>query len=101
MSKDFVKYKDDTLCIYYSDYGIENRNYDCLFDFLGEYDIITASELEQDIIIMSNEVFLFTNQDEGMLARKGFVDLSRISSLKEFIDVKNDRHLNFVNWYYS
>ena len=43
MSKDSVKYENKVLTIQYKNYGKNGRNYGDLFDFLGDYDIITAS----------------------------------------------------------
>ena len=101
MSKDGVKYENNILNICYSNYGAENRNYDALFDFLGDFDIVTASELGNDVIIMSNEVFNFSHQDEQKLRKNTFVELEKISSLNEFIDNNNEEHIDFMKWYNS
>ena len=99
MTKDSVKYENNILSIRYSNYGAENRNYDALFDFLGDCDIVTASELGNDVIVMSNEIFNFSHQDEQKLRKNAFVELEKISYLNEFIDNNNKEHIDFIHWY--
>jgi hypothetical protein len=99
--KDLVSYKDGTLSIQFAKYGQDGRNYCELFDFLGNYDIITANELGQDVIVMSEIVFMFSNFDEGRLKREYCIDLEAISTLKEFVDAENPAHQDFLEWYYK
>ena len=96
---DFVFYQNDTLKINYLNYGKKGRNYSELFDFLGNFDIITASEIGQDSILMDNDVFLFTSLHEVFLRNNSFVNVPKISSLKDFIDYKNEDHIAFLKWY--
>ena len=96
---DSVSYDDGVLTIRYEKYGSENRNYDSLFDFLGDFDIITASEIGEDIIIMSEEVFKFTKKDELSLGINGFVKLDRICCLEEYLDMEDESHVLFNEWY--
>lgn len=99
--KNIVKYKNGILTISYSNYGGENRNYCQLFDFLGDFDIITANELGQDVIVMSDIIFIFSSFDEGRLKRDGIVELEAMSTLQEFIDLENPDHYEFLEWYYN
>lgn len=94
-----VNYENGVLKIHYSKYGEEGRNYDELFNFLGDFDIITASEIGQDVIVLSGEVFLFTSMDEGILKRNSFVEIEKLCSLTEFIEKNNQDHIDFLNWY--
>ncbi len=98
---DKVKYENKTLEIHYDDYGNDGRNYGELFDFLGDYDVITASEIGQDVIVMNEIVFQFSHMDEGRLQKDKYVYLSEVSSLKDFIDFEDVQHVNFYKWYYS
>ena len=98
---DLVLFQNGILTIFYPKYGTKDRNYDSLFDFLGDYDIITASEIGKDTIVMSESVFLFTNDDEQTLKNDGYVSLTLISDLKSYIDKDNENHINFLNWYYN
>ena len=96
---DSIEYKDNLLRINYADYGFEGRNYDALFDFLGDFDIITASEIGQDVIIFDSDVFYFTNNDEKHLKENGFVILQKVSFVNDFIDHNDIEQLSFLNWY--
>jgi hypothetical protein len=98
---DNIKYEDNQLIINYSNYGSESRNYGDLFDFLGDFDIVTASELGQDEIVMSGIVFSFTSQDEARLKRQGSVILTKELELAEYIERENNNHLEFLRWYSS
>lgn len=85
--------------ISYSNYGSEGRNYGELFDFLGDSDIITASEIGQDIILMANHVYSFSVQDEFKLKRTGKISLNKECSLEDYIEMDNPEHLEFLQWY--
>lgn len=98
---DKVKYKNRSLEIHYDGYGTDGRNYGELFDFLGDFDIVTASEIGQDVIIMSGIVFLFSPFDESRLRDKNYVQLPEVGSLNTFIDLTNKDHIDFYNWYYG
>ena len=95
-----VKTSKNEIIIHYERYGSEHSNYGELFDFLGDYDIITASEIGQDVIIMSGEVFLFRFEDERKLQKTSTVTLKKICSLEEYIDKNNVDDLEFLKWYY-
>lgn len=97
--KDNATYKNGILTISFANYGKEGRNYCELFDFLGDFDIITANELGQDVIVMSEIVFMFSNFDEGRLKRSSSVELEAVCSLQEFVDPKNFDHSEFLQWY--
>lgn len=92
---------DDVLTIRYANYGNEDRNYDALFDYLGDFDIITASEIGEDIIISNEEVYKFTKKNELALSINGFVKLDRISCLEEYLDMENESHKSFSEWFYN
>jgi hypothetical protein len=96
---DSIEYKDDLLRINYADYGNENRNYDALFDFLGDFDIITASEIGNDVIIFDSDVFYFTKNDEQKLKENGFVLLQKVGFLANFINHDDDEQKSFYKWY--
>lgn len=98
---DNIKYEDNQLIINYSNYGLENRNYGDLFDFLGDFDIVTASELGQDEIVMSGIVFRFTPQDEARLKQQGSVILTKELELTEYVNRENNNHIEFLTWYNS
>ncbi|MCA0362692.1 MAG: hypothetical protein LCH67_01495 [Bacteroidetes bacterium] len=97
--KESVSYRNGILKITFPDYGKDGRNYGELFDFLGDFDIITASELGQDVIVMSDTVFMFTNSDEGQLARNSYIELGQVCFLKDFIEPANAVHTDFLKWY--
>jgi hypothetical protein len=97
--KDKVVFETGILKITFPNYGKDDRNYGELFDFLGDFDIINANELGKDVILMSGVVFMFTNSDEGQLARKSYIELEQICSLKDFLEPSNSVHTDFSNWY--
>lgn len=99
--KDNATFENGLLTISYPNYGNDGRNYCELFDFLGDFDIITANELGQDVIVMSEIVFMFSNFDEGRLAKDSCIELEAVSSLKEFADPTNQDHREFLEWYYN
>lgn len=101
VASDKIEYRNNALTIHFRNYGDDGRNYGELFDFLGDFDIVTASEIGQDIIVMSDNVFQFTHSDECKLRRDSFVVLERECSLKEYIDKNDSNHLNFLQWYYN
>lgn len=95
-----VEYQNEILTIEFAGYGTGNINYNELFDFLGENDIITASEIGEDCILMSNELFLFTHKDEQILKDTGKVQLERKCTLRDWVVEKNiPLDNNFVKWY--
>ncbi len=96
---DSIEYKDNLLRINYADYGFEGRNYDALFDFLGDFDIITASEIGQDVILFDSDVFYFTKNDEQKLKENGFVLLKKVSNIVDFIDFNDVEQETFYKWY--
>ncbi|WP_304065576.1 hypothetical protein [Pedobacter glucosidilyticus] len=99
--RDNATFQNGILKISYPNYGKDGRNYCELFDFLGDFDIITANEIGQDVIVMSEIVFMFSNFDEGRLKRESCIELEAISSLKEFVDAENPEHREFLEWYYN
>lgn len=102
MKKDSVFYKNGQLTIRYAYYGqYENRQYGDLFDWLGDFDIITASEIHRNYICMSEEVFVFSEDDEIHLEEYGEVKLNSIGFLDDILDLQNPHHLDFNNWYYN
>jgi hypothetical protein len=42
---------------------------------MWNFDIVTANEIGQNVIVMSGLVFMFTNFDEGRLSRILYVEL--------------------------
>lgn len=97
--EDKVEFKDNILTIHYENYGQEERNYDSLFDFLGDNDIITASEIGQDVILMDDLVFFFTHNDESKLKENSSVELNVHSTLEAYIDLSNPKEKEFYSWY--
>ena len=96
---DSIEYKDDLLRINYENYGDKNRNYDALFDLLGDFDIITASEIGDDVIIFDSDVFYFTKNDEQKLKENGFVILQKVDFLANFINHDDKEQKSFYKWY--
>ena len=97
---DRVKVSKNKITIYYNGYGSKNRNYSELFDFLGDFDIITASEIDVDVIVRSGEVFYFSNLDEFTLKSTSKITLERVCLLENYIDKNNKDHVEFLKWYY-
>lgn len=87
---------DKSLYIQYANYGDDGNNYGELFDWLGDKDIITASELGNDMIVHDGDVYLFTHQDEHILKREGSVTLKKEGTINEF-----DTDGSFSKWYYN
>ena len=94
-----VAFQKNEIHISYPNYGADGRNYGELFDFLADYDIITASEIGQDAILMSSNVYLFSIQDEFILRRTGQISLSKECSIEDYIDKDNPEHQSFLKWY--
>lgn len=94
-----VTFNENEILISYSNYGSEGRNYGELFDFLGDSDIITASEIGQDVVLMANSVYIFSIQDEFKLKRTGKISLSKECSLEDYIETYNPEHISFLQWY--
>lgn len=101
MVEDNIFYENCSLTITYPNYGKIGRNYGELFDYLGDYDIVNASEIGEDVVIMSEYVFLFTHNDEKLLSEKSIVTLKEVGKLNDFIELNNKTHLDFYNWYYN
>lgn len=95
--EDRVEIADDKITIYYKEYGSNNRNYGELFDFLGNFDIITASEIDSDVIVMAGEVFYFSILDEFTLKETSKVTLKKVCFLEEYI---SSELIEFLKWYY-
>ncbi|MFN3850332.1 MAG: hypothetical protein ACK4NY_12935 [Spirosomataceae bacterium] len=101
LEKDNALYENEALLIIYPNYGKDSRNYGELFDFLSDYDIITASEIGDDVIVMSGIVFFFREYDEIELSKKGLVELKKFALLENFINFKDKCHLTFYKWYHG
>lgn len=99
--KDKVEFYDNYIIITYHNYGKEGRNYGELFDFLGNYDIITASELGKDIITVEYDIYLFRDEDESDLRENGAVRLNFLSHLKDYINPEKENHRDFIRWFYN
>lgn len=97
--KQTVLYKKGILTIMYSHYMEEGRRYEDLFDWLGDNDIITASEIGEDCICMAGTVFRFTDADERVLMKNGIVSLQEAVPLEEYLDFQNEKHCCFYKWY--
>lgn len=50
---------------------------------------------------MSEEVFVFSEDDEIHLEEYGEVKLNSIGFLDDILDLQNPHHLDFNNWYYN
>lgn len=94
-----VTFTDGNLIIQYPGYGTEGRGYGELFDMLGDHDVITASEIGQDVVLMSGTVFRFTDADESTLEETGSVTLASECSLDEWLDLDEPAHVDFKSWY--
>lgn len=94
-----LTFTKDEILISYSNYGSKGRNYGELFDFLGDSDIITASEIGQSVVLMANSVYFFSIQDEFVLKRTGKISLSKECSLEDYIETDNPDHISFLQWY--
>ena len=97
--EDKVEFKDNILTIHYANYGQEERNYGELFDFLGDNDIITASEIGQGVILMNDLVFFFTHNDERKLKENSSIELNVHSTLEAYIDLSDPKEKEFYSWY--
>lgn len=91
--------ENSILRINYENYGTYNRNYSELFDFLGDFDIITASEIGENVILFDSDVFYFTKNDEQKLKENGFVLLKKVSNIVDFIDFNDVEQETFYKWY--
>lgn len=91
--------ENSILRINYENYGTSNRNYSELFDFLGDFDIITASEIGENVILFDSDVFYFTKNDEQKLKENGFVLLKKVSNIVDFIDFNDVEQETFYKWY--
>lgn len=98
--KDRVTFNENSIIITYANYGNDGRNYGELFDFLGYFDIITASELGRDVILLDSEVYFFRDQDECKLRRDGVIELFNECLLEDYIEKDNPEHSAFLQWYY-
>ena len=98
MIKDTIIFNnfDGSITIHYQNYGEDGRNYGELFDFLGDSDIITASELGKDFVVCEGDIYLFTNSDERVLKEKGSVTIQKTGETTEDYEESNQE---FYNWY--
>jgi hypothetical protein len=97
--QDKIEFANNRLKIFFRDYGKIGRNYSELFDFLGDFDKVTASEIGANVIVMSGDIYFFTLKDESKLQKNSVVEIERQCLLEEFIDVSNQDHLDFFKWY--
>lgn len=95
--KDSVEFEGNKITINYSNYGSDNKYYGDLFDWLSQFDIITASEIKEDCVIFSGKLLDFTHFDEMILAKKESVTLFIKEDLKNY----KDKNRDFYNWYYN
>ena len=78
-----------------------------ILDALGDADILTCNEInddikESDILIDSNRNVYFLNSENGSeLHEFDETELVRQGTLKQFIDLENEVHIDFLKWYYG
>lgn len=95
----FFGYDGDTITIQFDKYGSEGRNLGELFDWLGDMGIVQCNEIEQFYISDDcGNLFIFDNQDENVLAKKGIVELKATGKTVE--DYK-ESHKDFYNWFFN
>lgn len=100
--KDKFSYDAETMSItiVYPNYGEEGRGYGELFDWLGEHDVVTASDVSSDLIVMSDFCYEFTHQDEAELETEGSVTLSYVGTIDEQVeDADTEEAREYLEWY--
>lgn len=93
----YYNQKTKEITIQYPDYGTEGRNYGNLFGWLSDFDVVTGSELGDDIILLDGLIYFLTSQKEIELARTGKITLSNQGHINDYRKDNPD----FYNWYYS
>ncbi len=95
----FFEYNGNVMTIQFDKYGSEGRNLGELFDWLGDLGIIQCNEIEQFYISDDcGNLFVFDNQDEMVLTKKGIVELKATG---ETIEDYKESHEDFYNWFFN
>lgn len=68
-------------------------------DLLGDYDVISAYEIQPDYIVFDSIVYKFTGNDNETLHTKGEVTLQKIGMLENLIDNNSHNDKTFLAWY--
>lgn len=95
--KEAVEINTGTIKITYENYGDEGRNYGELFDLLGGFDIVTASEIKENFIAYDGDIYIFSHRDEQRLADDGSVTIYIYGSVEDYKESDKE----FYNWYYN
>lgn len=102
MENDII-YKENELTIKYK--FNEDTNFfdelDTFLDWLGDWDIVTASELEKDSICATGYLYKFTEPEFDKLYYEGKVTLKKIAYLDDYVNMNKENERGFFNWYYG
>jgi len=79
--------------------------YENILNALGDADIVTCNEIngnEPDMLIDSDRnIFLLQDKEMSDLETNGETELVKQGTLRDFIDLKSEIHVEFLKWYYS
>lgn len=95
-----IKYQGDKLLIKYRFQKTSlNEDLNTFFDWLGDFDIVTAYELQDDFICSTGELYRLSQLEMTVLIEKGEIILEHIGSLTNHINMTNENERSFLNWY--
>ena len=98
---DTIECCSDGMIITYHGYRqSDDRQYPDLMDWLGDSDIVTASEIEEGCWFMGGSVYYVGDNESEELYRVGMVKVPLIGELWDMIDYSNQSHIEFIRWYY-
>ena len=84
--------------------GVDGLLNDVL-DTLGDADIVTCNEIngnEPSMLIDSDRgIFFLTDKDLSDLETSGDAELDKQGTLKNFINLEDENHVDFLKWYYA
>jgi len=98
----FYNNRDKSIKINYSNYyKNDERTYSDLFDFLSQFNVITASELGNDEIIYEGSIYFFSELDELILMNSGQIKLRYFAELNNYCNKTINAHKDFLTWYFN
>ena len=83
-----------------NNYDRSHGFYNYLLDWLGDFDVVSASELAEGHMVISGRIFVLTNKDLESLEIGNIICVSLGKTLDEWIK-KHPENIDFYNWYYG
>lgn len=93
-------FQGDSLLIRYS-FPRQNHfsEIEAFFEWLGDFDIVTAHEIKDDFVCAAGILYRFSDMDLLHLINNGKIILQCVGPLKDYINMERDCERDFYLWY--